>query len=30
MQRRFPGEFEGDDVLGQLAERWQSWQQQSP
>jgi membrane protease subunit HflK len=30
MQRRFPGEFEGDEVLGQLAERWQNWQQQSP
>src|SRR5215475_676970 len=31
MQRRpFPGEFEGDEVLGQLAERWQNWQRQSP
>jgi membrane protease subunit HflK len=31
MQRRpFPGEFEGDEVLGQLAERWQNWQQRSP
>lgn len=31
MQRRqFPGEFEGDEFLGQLAERWQQWQRQSP
>jgi membrane protease subunit HflK len=31
MQRHpFPGEFEGDEVLGQLAERWQDWQRQSP
>jgi membrane protease subunit HflK len=31
MQRRpFPGEFEGDEILGQLAERWQHWQQRSP
>jgi membrane protease subunit HflK len=31
MQRRpFPGEFEGDEFLGQLAERWQNWQQRSP
>jgi modulator of FtsH protease HflK len=31
MQRRpFPGEFEGDEMWGQLAERWDRWQQQSP
>jgi membrane protease subunit HflK len=31
MQRRpFPPEFEGDEVFGQLAERWQQWQRQSP
>src|SRR4029453_18614359 len=31
MQRHpFPGEFEGDEVLGQLAERWQDWQRQFP
>jgi len=31
MQRRpFPGDFEGDEVLGQLSERWQDWQQRSP
>ena len=24
-----PGEFEGDEVLGQLAERWQNWRQRS-
>jgi membrane protease subunit HflK len=31
MQRRpFPDEFGGDEVLGQLAERWQQWQQRSP
>jgi membrane protease subunit HflK len=31
MQRRpFPDEFGGDEVLGQLAERWQQWQRQSP
>jgi modulator of FtsH protease HflK len=29
-RRPFPGDFEGDEVLGQLAERWQHWQQQSP
>src|SRR5215813_3173836 len=29
-QRPFPGEFEGDEVLGQLAERWQNWKRQSP
>src|SRR5690606_1766959 len=26
----FPPEFEGDEVFGQLAERWQQWQHQSP
>jgi membrane protease subunit HflK len=31
MQRRpFPGDFEGEDVFGQLGERWQSWQRRSP
>jgi hypothetical protein len=31
MQRRpFPGDFEGDEVLGQLTERWQHWYQQYP
>jgi membrane protease subunit HflK len=31
MQRhRFPDEFGGDEVFGQLAERWQQWQRQSP
>ena len=31
MQRRpFPDEFGGDEILGQLAERWQNWQQRSP
>jgi hypothetical protein len=30
MQRpRFPRDFEGQDVWGQLADRWQQWQRSS-
>lgn len=29
-QRPFPGDFGGDEILAQLAERWARWKRQSP